>query len=136
MNKVFIDTSYLLALELAKDQNHKAAIRHWRSIVQSLPLLVTTSYVFDEVVTYFNSRGHHSKAVQVGNNLLLSKSVEFIQIDEALFYEGWEYFRQHQDKSYSMTDCISFIAMKRLGINIAFTFDNHFTQAGFDKQPF
>ena len=79
--KVFIDTSYLLALELARDQNHEAATQHWQSIVPSPPSFVTTSYVSDEVVKYFNSRGHHAKAVQVGNNLLASTSVEMVHVD-------------------------------------------------------
>jgi predicted nucleic acid-binding protein len=43
MISVFIDTSYLLALELANDQNHPAAVRHWRQTVAALPRLVTTS---------------------------------------------------------------------------------------------
>ena len=135
MSKAFLDTSYLLALELTKDQNHPAAKQHWQSISQSPPPFGTTSYVFDEVVTYFSSRGYHAKAVQVGNSLLLSPSVEFIHVDSALFYEAWEYFQQHEDKDYSLTDCISFIVMRRLGINTAFTFDGHFTQAGFNKEP-
>jgi uncharacterized protein len=135
MSKVFLDTSYLLALELTKDQNHQAANKHWQSIINSLPSFVTTSYVFDEVVTYFNSRGHHSKAVEIGTNLLLSPSIEFIHVDEALFYEGWNYFQQYQDKDYSLTDCISFIVMDRFGISTAFTFDGHFVQAGFNKEP-
>lgn len=135
MSKVFLDTSYLLALELSKDQNHVAAKRHWQIIIQSLPSLVTTSYIFDEVVTFFNSRGHHAKAVQVGNNLLVSTSVELIHVDELLFYEGWQYFQQHQDKDYSLTDCISFTVMKRLGADTAFTFDDDFVQAGFNRQP-
>jgi len=135
MSKVFLDTSYLLALELAKDQNHQAAIQHWQSISHSLPSFVTTSYVFDEVVTYFNSRGYHTKAVQVGNNLLFSPSVELVHVDESLFHEGWQYFQQHKDKDYSLTDCISFIVMRKLGVNITFTFDGHIVQAGFNKEP-
>jgi predicted nucleic acid-binding protein len=135
MRKVFLDMSYLLALELTKDQNHAAAAQHWQSIVQPLPSFVTTSYVFDEIVTYFNSRGQHDKAVQVGESLLLSPSVEFIHVDQSPFREGWEYFQQHKDKDYSLTDCISFIVMKQLGSDVAFTFDGHFVQAGFKKAP-
>jgi len=135
MNAVFLDTGYVLALELSNDQNHRAAVKHWRSIRKRLPPLVTTSYVFDEVVTYFNSRGYHAKAVEVGNRLLTSPSVQFVQVDEGLFKEGWHYFQQHQDKDYSLTDCISFVVMKRFGIETAFAFDQHFVQAGFKRVP-
>jgi uncharacterized protein len=135
MNAVFLDTGYLLALELSNDQNHQAARRHWQGAINSLPPLVTTSYVFSEVVTFFNSRSHHMKAVQIGNNLLRSPSVQLIHIDEQLFHLGWAYFQQHQDKMYSLTDCISFVVMQKLGIRTAFTFDKHFVQAGFQKVP-
>ena len=135
MNAVFVDTGYLLALEIANDQHHQAATRHWQGVVTALPRLVTTSYVFDEVVTFFNSRGAHAKAVQVGNNLLQSPSVPLIHIDTALFYEGWTYFQRHHDKDYSRTDCISFLVMQKLGVRTAFAFDRHFVQAGFTKEP-
>ena len=135
MNAVFVDTGYLFALEITNDQHHQAAIQHWQGIVAALPRLVTTSYVFDEVVTFFSSRGQHTKAIQVGNNLLQSPSVQFIHVDTALFYEGWAYFQRHQDKDYSLTDCISFLVMQKLGIRRAFAFDHHFVQAGFTKEP-
>ena len=135
MSTVFLDTGYVLALELSNDQNHRIASKHWRSLKKRLPLLVTTSYVFDEVVTYFNSRGHHAKAVEVGNRLLTSPSVQFVQVDEGLFREGWHYFQRHQDKDYSLTDCISFVVMKSSGIETAFAFDQHFVQARFKKVP-
>jgi predicted nucleic acid-binding protein len=132
---VFLDTSYLLALELAHDQNHVAALAHWRSVAQRLPLLVTTSYIFDETVTFFNSRGYHAKALQLGPNLRHSPSLQLIHVDEALFYAGWEFLERHQDKQYSLTDCISFILMQQRGIGTAYTFDHHFTQAGFTQVP-
>jgi len=56
MNPRFLDTGYALALELAKDQNHPRVSGHWRSLSGDRPFLVPTSYVFDEIVTFFNSR--------------------------------------------------------------------------------
>jgi len=135
MNAVFVDTGYLLALEITNDQHHQAATQHWQGIVAALPRLVTTSYVFDEVVTFFNSQGQHAKALQVGNHLLHSPAVQFTHVDTVLFYEGWAYFQCHRDKDYSLTDCISFLVMQKLGIWRAFAFDQHFVQAGFTKEP-
>lgn len=135
MTTVFIDTSYLLALELAKDQNHLIASRHWKELQPDVPRLVTTSYVFDETVTFFNSRGYHARAKKIGNSLLHSALVQFIHVDQELFEQGWQYFQKFQDKAYSLTDCISFIVMERLDLSIAFTFDKHFSQAGFIQQP-
>lgn len=133
IRKVFLDTSYLLALELANDQNHQAAQAHWQQVITNTNTFVTTSYILDEAVTYFNSRNYHAKAVQVGSYLLISPSVQLIHVDESLFYLGWTYFQQHKDKQYSLTDSISFIIMQQYGIQVALTFDQHFVQAGFQK---
>jgi len=135
MNHLFLDTGYLIALEAADDQYHQAALTHWHGLTKALPQLVTTSYVLNEVTTFFNSRHHHAKAVEVGNRLLESSIVRLIHVDEALFHVGWRYFKKHDDKSYSITDCISFVVMERLGIHTALAFDKHFVQAGFEKLP-
>ena len=97
--------------------------------------LVTSSYVLVEVVAYLNNRRLHSKAVELGNNILSSRSINLIHVDEELLYEGWRYFEKHADKSYSLTDCISFVLMTRLGIVEALSFDKHLVQAGFVKLP-
>lgn len=135
MKTYFADTSYWLALELHDDQNHESALVHWLDLVKTTFAIVTTSYVFDETITYLNSRNHHEKAVEVGENLLLSPSVELVQVDENLFFEGWTMFQKYQDKRYSLTDCISFIVMKQKELEIALTFDKHFIQAGFKIEP-
>lgn len=135
MKPLFIDTGFLLALEIKTDQNHAAAYRYWQQFKQAPVPLVTTTYVVDETVTFLNSRGWHEKAVKVGNSLLYSPGVHLIYIDEPLFWQGWEYFQQHADKAYSLTDCLSFIVMRREGIEAALSFDKHFTQAGLSKVP-
>lgn len=135
MKRVFFDTSFIIALETADDQNHESALKHWQNIITTLPTLVTTSYILGEVVTFFNNRNRHAKAVEIGSRLISSPSIQLIHVDEALFNEAWEYFTKHEDKSYSLTDCISFIILKRLRIQTSLTFDKHFVQAGFKKLP-
>jgi predicted nucleic acid-binding protein len=88
MNAVFLDTSYLLALEVGNDQNHGKARAHWEALAGAVPPLVTTSCVFGEVVTFLSSRGQHAKAVEVGNRLLHSLSLEFVHVDRSLFDAG------------------------------------------------
>lgn len=135
MTPRFLDTNYVVALELSDDQHHDDAQQHWTTLLASSPALVTTSYVFDEVVTFLNSKHHHSKAVRVGKSLLTASPIKLIHVDEALFREGWQYFEQHADKTFSLTDCVSFVLMKKLGIVEALTFDKHFVQAGFKRLP-
>jgi len=136
MRSAFLDTSYVVAIEIEDDQDHANAIGHWNQLRAGNPTrLVTTSFVLDEIVTFLNSRGRHNKAVEIGNYLLRSQTVQFIDVDRLLFDEGWAYFQRHDDKNYSLTDCISFVLMKRLKITTAFTFDHHFRQAGFQVEP-
>lgn len=131
----FLDTSYVIALEIINEDNHQQVLQHWQTLNISKPLLVTSTYIFDEIVTFFNSRNLHYKAVEVGNRLIESPEIELIEIDKYLFNQGWLYFQQHQDKSYSLTDCLSFIIMQNNNIYQALTLDHHFIQAGFHKFP-
>ncbi len=135
MNTYFLDTGYVLALELANDQNHTKASEHWQSVRAATARLLTSSYVFNEIVTFLNHRGFHAKAVEVGSNLRSSLNVDFFHVGQPLFDAAWEYFKQHADKTYSLTDCVSFVLMKNLGIAKALAFDRHFTQAGFQVEP-
>jgi predicted nucleic acid-binding protein len=136
MNKsYFLDTSYIIALEIANEEAHEQVLQNWLALALSKPFLVTTTYVFDETVTFFNSRNLHGKAVEIGKRLLESPDIELIEIGRDLFDQGWQYFQKYQDKSYSLTDCISFIVMKKRQIFTVLSLDNHFLQAGFQKLP-
>lgn len=98
MSRVFLDTGYIIALEASDDQHHKEALEHWRQFSISPLPIVTTSFIMDDVVTFFNSRHRHDKAVEVGQYLLVSPSVNFINVDKTLFSEGRDFFQHHSDK--------------------------------------
>lgn len=121
MKKYFVDTSFLVALVLTVDQNYARAQKAWRSLDRSSSTLITTSYVFDETATYLNSRGQHAKAIEIGDKVLISPTVDLVHVHEEMFFAGWEYFRKHSDKSYSLTDCISFLVMREKGADTALT---------------
>lgn len=93
--------------------------------------LVTTTYIFDEAITFLNSRNAHTTAVELGDSILLSPRIELVHVDEDLFFEGWGFFQKYHDKAYSLTDCISFVVMKQRKLTSALTFDMDFRQAGF-----
>ena len=44
---------------------------------------------------FFNNRYLHYKAIEIGNRLIDSPSVELVQVDKELFFQGWQYFKDH-----------------------------------------
>jgi uncharacterized protein len=128
---LFLDTSFVIALEMARDNQHKAATRYWANYVQAPVPLITTDMVFAEIVTFFNARGLHDKAVEVGERLLASQLVEMVSITPELRHEAWLLFKRQSDKGYSLADCASFVVMRKRRISQALSFDVHFAQAGF-----
>jgi len=48
-----------------------------------------------------------------------------------LFDRGCELYISRSDKEWSLTDCISFVVMRREELTDALTADRHFEQAGF-----
>lgn len=132
---MFIDTSFIIALEDADDQNHEKAALYWKIFKKHPIRLVTTTYVFDEVVTFLRKRISYEKASQVGRLLLSSPTIEIVHISVEDFNKGWDMFLKYRDKDFSFTDCLSFWIMEQKGIKEALTFDEHFKQKGIGMIP-
>ena len=58
-------------------------------------------------------------------------SVTIIPSGPELFAEGLALYSSRKDKEWTLTDCISFVVMKREELGEALTGDHHFKQAGF-----
>jgi predicted nucleic acid-binding protein len=135
---VFVDSSALKANYDLGDDHHREAAELMRKIAAretDISSFVTTDYVLDEAVTLTRFAHSHRKAVELAEATLASKFMRVIFSDEALFSEGMRIFKQHSDKEWSLTDCVSFATMKGNGMRTAFTFDGHFKQFGFLTVP-
>jgi len=93
-------------------------------------VLITTDHIVFETLTLIQTtltRNAHARAVWVGEQLYSEK---LARIHRTIFQEQLEafaYLRQHKDKNYSAVDCLSFVVMLKLGIQEAWTFDDHFS---------
>ena len=127
-SKVFLDTVYILALTNRRDQYHLQA----SSLVSQYagyPMLVTDAVLLE--VGNALARSHRQEAVAAIEQFLSSDDVEVVRLTPGLFDQGLTLYKTHQDKTWSLVDCISFVVMREMGITSALTTDRHFEQAGF-----
>jgi uncharacterized protein len=126
--KVFGDAVYFIALLSARDRWHA----HARAINQNPPgPFVTTEWILTEVGDAFSQPAMRQKFIQLLHLLTHQPDVEIVPSSSDLFRRGVEFYGARPDKERSLTDCISFVVMKELGIADSLTSDRHFEQAGF-----
>jgi len=130
---IFADTSALFALFNPNDNFHADALQWFK---QTRPKLILTDYIIDELLTLAIFRGDKQFALSISKKIrdLIPTGVE--KITEEDFYEAWKVFDSYKDKNWSFTDCVTYIFIKRSGIQKAFAFDPHFDQFGIvSRQP-
>jgi predicted nucleic acid-binding protein len=124
----FIDTSFLVALVLKDDALHRRAAAWDASITGSC---LTTEFVLFEFANYLSVSRLKALAWKTIDQLRQDPFIEIVSSDQGWVEEGYQLFRSHSDKDWSLTDCTSFLVMKQRGIVDALTHDHHFEQAGF-----
>ena len=127
MTRVFADTFYFLALLNKHDEAHAKAV----SFSGLIDKVVATEWVLTELADGLASSRHRRMFVQTRQELLADTDAQVIPFEKQLYDEGIQLFHNRADKEWSLTDCISFVAMKRESITDALTGDHHFEQAGF-----
>lgn len=130
--RLFVDTSAWLALNDKNDQYHSSASAKSMEIRKHRIELITSEYIIDESITLIRYRVSHQAAVIFGDSLFNSNIVRLKDVSTADRLSAWEMFRKFEDKEFSFTDCTSFVLMRNLKLQKAFTFDEHFRQMRFE----
>lgn len=128
MSSCFADSSYYFALFNPRDDAHAIA----SSITKTLRRpIVTTSWVLTEIgdgLATTNSRRLFSPFIA---RLQSIPSMTIVPAEESLFQKAVRLYESRLDKTWSVTDCVSFLVMRHYAISDALTTDHHFAQAGF-----
>ena len=132
MKGVFVDASAWIVAADGDHPSHAAVVRVMRG---ARGRLHTSSYVFDEVVTLCRRRYGHARAAKLGIALRSDPGIHLLRVTPEDEAEAWRLFLAPPDKTYSFTDCTSFVLMRRLGIEEAVTLDADFTREGFRSLP-
>jgi uncharacterized protein len=128
MKTVFADSYYYLAFVNERDAGHERALDFSRSYrARSL----TTEWVITEVADALSVPNQRGVFLELLAHLRSDPGLTILTATHELFDHGITLFSERPDKSWSLTDCISFVAMERHGVDEALTADHHFQQAGF-----
>jgi uncharacterized protein len=130
---IFVDTSAVIALYFPKDIFHsKADVWFADNKNESF---VTTNQVVIEILNWARYKGGKKVAVEMGENLYSGEGITLLKSSSEDEKNAWKLFKRLSGNGVSMTDCISFVVMKRLKIKKAFAFDKDFRKAGFALLP-
>ncbi|MBK6663754.1 MAG: PIN domain-containing protein [Thermoflexaceae bacterium] len=129
---VFVDTSAYFAGGVSADAHHQSAVHMFRAASRDGLRLVTTPYVVAETHALLLNRAGWAPAVRFlrsvegGSTAIVVPTHEDERRARDIIYT-------HTDKSYSLTDALSFAVMQRLGRTRVFTFDSDFERFGFAR---
>ena len=134
MPRIFVDTAHHVAVFNAVDPLHRAAIAlaNELSVDRSITF-VTTHLVFAEFLAS-TSRASHLRvaAAEYVGASIAQRRVTVVDLTRALFARSLGLYRARPDKKHSLTDCVSMVVCRDLGIRDVLTSDHDFEQEGFN----
>lgn len=135
MKNLFVDTRGWMALADESDPLHTDCMRFRETWLEQGGILVTSDYVMDEALTLIRMRISINAAEKWWQQVAESPRLkwEWINTERAEKARAW--FFKWRDKSFSFTDCTSFILMRELHIHKVLTADRHFLEAAFQVLP-
>ncbi|HEU0008777.1 MAG TPA: PIN domain-containing protein [Verrucomicrobiae bacterium] len=128
MSAVFADAFYFVARLNRRDQHHERVVAFSRDFRAHL---LTTDWILMEVADALAKSESRQRVRDFVFHLRQSAACEILPANREVLDRALELYHQHSDKEWTLTDCVSFVAMRERGVTEALTADHHFEQAGF-----
>jgi predicted nucleic acid-binding protein len=135
VRRAFVDTAGWMMLADEADPLHRRAVSFRDRWLLDGGLFVCSDYVMDETLTLLRLRLGLDAAREWWEVVQASARVSWDRVDASRAERALTWFFRWKDKSFSFTDCTSFVIMKERRIRLALTSDKHFVQAGFETAP-
>ena len=129
MKTTFADSFYYFAIVNPDDAAHELAHEFAHAYTGRV---VTTAWVVTELADGLaKPAAARSQFRGILRDLQADPATRVLGPSDELMSAGLDLYLRRKDKHWSLTDCISFVVMKRERITDALTGDHHFEQAGF-----
>ena len=128
--KVYVDTSAFLAILNADDDFHHQAAAIWLDLLTEETRLITNSFVLVETYALVQNRLGLDAVRTLAKEILPLFEVKWI--DNQFYQQAVTSLFAANRQQLSLVDCSSFVTMHQDHIDIAFTFDRHFSEQGFE----
>ena len=128
---VFVDSGAWIALALSRDPLHAQAREQWDLLQGAAAKLHTSVPVVIETFTFLERNASRDVALAWKSSITMPGTVKILPCELRDLEQSWEFFRRTDLHQLSAVDATSFAIMRRARIRLAFTFDHHFSVAGF-----
>ena len=128
---VFVDTGAWIALALTRDPLHARAAAAWAELLSARSRLHTSVPVVIETFTFLDRNTTRQVALTWNESLSTVGKLRILPSTRRDLERGWKYFDRPDLHKLSAVDAVSFVMMTDRRIRMAFAFDGHFAEAGF-----
>lgn len=135
MSGVLLDTSAVFAAARPRSDRHAEASAAYRSLLRGSERLVTTDLIVAELHALSIARVHPRFGLDLVDRLLTSSRVDVVPAGMARMHAAADLLAKRPGRAYSLTDAVSFVLMRELDIDRAFTLDADFAAEGFEPIP-
>ena len=128
---VFVDNGAWIALALTRDPLHARAAATWAELLSAGARLQTSVPVVIETFTFLDRNTTRQVALTWKESLSTVGKLRILPSTRRDLERAWKYFDRSDLHKLSAVDAVSFVVMTDRRIRMAFAFDGHFAEAGF-----